>query len=183
MKLKNLKIKPKQNNMTHKEEILKAIEDEFKIIDHLYSKIPAGKLDFKPAEKTRTINELLRYLTWCGAATLKTFIEGDDDSPNFEIYKESSESAKDLKPENFPVAMDQQLDSIKKLFDKFNDEDLLTKNVMQPFGDKQPLGEAIIKTSVKHLTAYRMQLYLYLKILGVELNTVNCWIGEDATEG
>jgi hypothetical protein len=168
--------------MTQKENLIKAIEDEFKILKHLHTKIPDDKLEFKPADKTRTIYELLRYLTWCGQGTLKTFIEGDEDSPNFEIYKELSESAKDFKPENFPEAMDKQLISIKMLFEKFNDEDLVIKNVMLPFGVKQPLGEAIINTTIKHLTAYKMQLFLYLKILGIELNTVNCWIGEDATE-
>lgn len=168
--------------MTHKEQILKAIEDEFKILKHLHTKIPGDKLEFKPAENMRTIYQLLRYLTWCGLATLKSFIEGDEDSPNFESYKELSEAAQNFKPENFNDAMDAQLNSIKKLFEKFSDEDLLSKNVMMPFGDKMPLGEAIIKTTVAHMTAYRMQLFLYLKIMGVEVNTVNCWLGEDESE-
>ncbi|MEO8209125.1 MAG: hypothetical protein ABI840_01080 [bacterium] len=168
--------------MTHKEQMLITIEDEFRILKHLHTKIPEGKLEFKPAENMRTIFQLLRYLTWCGLATLKSFIEGDEDSPNFEFYKELSEAAQNFKTENFNEAMDTQLNSIKMLFEKFNDEDLLTKNVMMPFGDKLPLGEAIIKTTIKHMTGYKMQLFLYLKILGVEVNTVNCWLGEDESE-
>ncbi|MBK8551185.1 MAG: ClbS/DfsB family four-helix bundle protein [Ignavibacteria bacterium] len=168
--------------MTHKDQLLEAIKDEFKIIKHLYTKIPEGKLEFKPAEEMRTVFQLLRYFTWCGLVTLKTFIEGEEDSPNFGIYKELSEAAQNFKPENFNDVMDEQLNSINKLFEKFSDEDLLSKKVMMPFGDKLSLGEAIIKTTVKHMTAYRMQLFLYLKILGVEVNTVNCWIGEDESE-
>lgn len=172
----------KINNMTHKEQVLNAIEEEFKILKHLCIKIPEGKFEFKPAENMRTVNQLLKYLTWCGLATVKSFIEGDENSPNFEFYKELSDAVKNFKAENFNDAMDVQLNSIKMLFEKINDEDLLTKNVMMPFGEKLPLGEAIIKTTVKHMTAYRMQLFLYLKILGIELNTVNCWIGEDESE-
>ncbi|HMQ68168.1 MAG TPA: hypothetical protein PKA90_04010 [Ignavibacteria bacterium] len=165
--------------MTNKEQILKAIEDEFHIIDHLYSKIPEGKLDFKPAEETRTINDLLRYITWCSVGTLKTFMDGDDDSPNYEFYQEYSEKAKKMQTPDFPEEMKQQLDDIKKLFEKFTDKDLLDKMVMMPNQEKIPLGEALINTCVKHLTAYRMQLFIYLKILGVKLNTVNCWLGVD----
>jgi hypothetical protein len=168
--------------MTHKEQILKSIEDEFKILKHLNTKIPAVKLEFKAAENMRTVLQLLRYVTWCGLASLKSFIEGSSDSPNFEFYKELSDAALNFKAENFDAAMDAQLNSIKKLFEKFNDADLLSKNVMMPFGEKLPLGEAIIKTTVKHLTGYRMQLFLYLKILGIQLNTVNCWLGEDESE-
>jgi len=165
--------------MTNKEQILKSIEKEFKIIDHLYSKIPEGKSDFKPCENTRTIIELLRYITWCGLGTLKTFIDGDEDSPNYEMYKELLEKSKSMRFEDFPEAMNKQLEEIKILFEKFDDKDLLEKMVMMPNQEKYPLGESIIDTSVKHLTAYRMQLYIYLKILGVKLNTVNCWLGED----
>ncbi|MEZ4690369.1 MAG: hypothetical protein R3A12_09380 [Ignavibacteria bacterium] len=168
--------------MSYKEQILKAIEDEFKIIDHLYSKIPEGKFDFKPADETRTIIQLLRYITWCSVGTLKTFIDGDDDSPNYEFYREFSEKAKEMKTSDFPDAMKQQLTDIKKLFEKFSEKDLLDKMVMMPDQEKYPLGEAIINTSVKHLTAYRMQLFIYLKILGLKLNTVNCWLGLDPEE-
>ncbi len=168
--------------MTHKEQLLHSIEDDFKILKHLHTKIPAGKLEFKPAENMRTVYELLRYLTWCVLVTLKTFIEGDEDSPNFEFYKELSEAAQDFKSEDFNRAMDVQLGSIKKLFEKFSDEDLLSKVVMMPFGDKVPLGEGILNTTLKHITSYKMQLFLYLKILGVKMNTVNCWIGEDESE-
>ena len=168
--------------MTHKDQLLEAIEDEFKILKHLHSKIPEGKLEFKPAENMRTVFQLLKYVTWCGLATIKSFIEGDEDSPNFEMYKELSEAAQNFKSENFNDAMDAQLSSIKKIFDKFNDEELLSRRVMMPFGDKLPLGEAIVKTTIKHMTAYKMQLFLYLKILGAEINTVNCWLGEDESE-
>ena len=168
--------------MTYKEQLLKSIEDEIKIIKHLYGKIPEGKMEFKPAENTRTVIELLKYLTWCSVGTLKTFIDGDEDSPNYEMYKEFSENAKVMKPEDFEKRMNAQMESIKDLFNKFNDEDLLNKKVMMPYQDKITLGEAVINTSIKHLTAYRMQLYIYLKILGVEMNTVNCWFGEDASE-
>jgi len=168
--------------MTNKEQILKSIENEFKIIDHLYGKIPEGKSDFKPCEDTRTIIELLRYITWCSLGTLKTFIEGDDNSPNYEMYSELSENSKSMKFDEFPEAMKKQLEEIKILFRKFDDKDLLEKMVMMPDQEKYPLGESVINTSVKHLTAYRMQLYIYLKILGVKLNTVNCWLGEDIEE-
>ena len=98
------------------------------------------------------------------------------------MYRELSENSKSMKFDEFPEAMKKQLEEIKILFRKFDDKDLLEKMVMMPDQEKYPLGESVINTSVKHLTAYRMQLYIYLKILGVKLNTVNCWLGEDIEE-
>lgn len=165
--------------MTHKEQLYEAIKAEFKILNHLYNKIPEGKMEFKPGDEMRTIHQLLKYLTWSGAASLKGFIEGDENSPNFEIYSELSEANKDFKPENFIEYLDRELELIKTLFEKFDDKGLLEKKIMTPFGKKVSLGEGIINTTVKHMNAYKMQLYLYLKILGVKLDTGDCWIGEE----
>jgi len=53
---------------------------------------------------------------------------------------------------------------------------------MMPYREKWKLGEAIINPTVKHLNGIVCKLFLYLKILGVESSTVNCWLGEDASD-
>ncbi|MCC7159475.1 MAG: hypothetical protein IT281_08055 [Ignavibacteria bacterium] len=58
----------------------------------------------------------------------------------------------------------------------FADEDLLSKTVLIPWREKMPLGQAIIETSLKWLTGYKMQLYLYLRMNKLEVDTGDCWI-------
>jgi hypothetical protein len=49
------------------------------------------------------------------------------------------------------------------------------------FGRKASRGSMIVNLVLSHYTAYRMQLFLYLKSCGhEELNTLNLWVGMDA---
>jgi hypothetical protein len=49
------------------------------------------------------------------------------------------------------------------------------------FGQKASRGLWIVRLVLSHYTAYRMQLFLYLKASGrEELNTMNLWVGMDA---
>jgi hypothetical protein len=54
---------------------------------------------------------------------------------------------------------------------------LFQKGVVYPWtGIKAPLGEAIIATSVKWLSAYKLQLFLFIKLCGdQQLTTADAW--------
>ena len=52
------------------QEIIASFENDTRLINHLVSKIPADKYDWKPAEGSRTIRELLTYMARMGAAPL-----------------------------------------------------------------------------------------------------------------
>jgi hypothetical protein len=53
---------------------------------------------------------------------------------------------------------------------------------VEMFGRKASRGLWIMRLVLSHYTAYRMQLFLYLKASGrEELNTMNLWVGTDAS--
>ena len=52
--------------MISRQQFLDSVSREINIIKHLYTKIPAGTLDFRPSEKQRSTMELLRYLAASG---------------------------------------------------------------------------------------------------------------------
>ena len=161
--------------MTHKENLLNVIEKEISVIKTLSTKVTKEILDYAPMEGMRTTEEVMRYLTWCGSSTI-TFFLLDDPSKANENYTGFMEKAKSVTLENFKERMDEELTIIKNCFESISDEDLITKEVELPWKEPMMLGQAIMETTVKWLTGYKMQLYLYMKQNGIKLDTGDCWI-------
>ncbi|MGZ4048592.1 MAG: hypothetical protein ACXVPU_15580 [Bacteroidia bacterium] len=154
----------------YKQILLNSIIKEMKIIRRLSTKIPADKLDFRKKEGMRSTLELLQYLSSCGTGTILYWYRTDgSDFKTF--YAALNEKAKTVTLDNFATIMDSQIELITKLFDKITEEDLVTKEIDFPGGDKGILAQGIIETNIKWLTAYKMQLFLALK-LTVEENLV-----------
>ena len=161
--------------MSHKKNLLNVIEKEIDVIRTLSAKVTKEILSYKPKDGMRTTQEVMQYLTWCGSSTV-TFFLLNDPSKAKENYMKFMEDAKSVTFENFKERMDAQLAIIKDCFENITDEDLITKEVELPWKEPMVLGQAIIETTIKWLTGYKMQLYLYMKQNGIELNTGDCWI-------
>jgi len=164
----------------NKTQILDAIQEEHKILKHLFSKVKPEDLTFSPGEKMRNTDELLCYISNCAISTLNWYdiqLKNGDKENAFQKY---SERAKAMEINEFPSTLDRQYKECKDVLDEYSDEDLLNIKVKRIAGSECPLGQAIVNSSLKYLTSYRMQLFLYLKQNGrPELNTYNCWAGID----
>ena len=161
--------------MISKKELLSSVNEEVKIIKHLASKLKAKHLKYKPSEKQRTMLELLQYLSYCGSVATSFVITG-----NWDAYPKLSEGSKKINLKNFSAAMDSQMKTIEKLLKGFNDKDLSTKATKTPWGSPQKAGLGLANLTLKFLSCYRMQLFLYLKAVGFsELSYSNCWLGID----
>jgi len=159
-----------------KQFLLNSIIHEMKVIRRLATKIEAHQADYRPKENIRSITELLQYLSVAGTNTIRYWYRPDP-AVDFRTYvSEATINAKNITPKNFVAAMDQQIELITKLFDKITEDDLLNKEVDYPWGEKAKLGEAIINTSIKWLTGYKVQLFLKLKMSSdQELKTPDLW--------
>ena len=161
--------------MINKDHLLETALRECDICVHLHGKLPAGSLDYKPGENQRSTLELLQYLSICGFASAEAMVNG-----SWQNYESHAKKAEQLSADDFPAAMEEQKNKLKSLFAEITNEDLSTKTATVPWGQKLPLGQALIEILVKFLTAYRMQLFLYAKAAGNdELWTPNCWVGMD----
>ena len=162
--------------MISKQKLIESIEEEVRIVKHLATKIKAEHLKYRPAENMRTTQETLQYLSACGIAAIKS-----GTSENKEVVAAYLEQAKQVTLDTFAAAMDRELAEIKELLNSFSEEELLSRQVNFPWGQSEVLGMAFVNTTLKFLTAYRMQLFVYLKSAGMsELNTMNCWAGIDS---
>jgi len=165
----------------YKEHLLNNIEKEINICQRLYTKIPPGKMDFRPKEGLRSISELLQYLGIVGSALPYYWLkkQGTD---FFAFFGEIDKVAKTMPPEQFPVVMDAQMATIRDLLNEISEDDLMNKKIEYPWGGKAPMGEAIITTSIKFLTGYKLQLFSLIKLCDDQkLTTADAWFLTDLT--
>jgi hypothetical protein len=163
----------------YKHHLLNNIEKEINICRRLYTKIPPDQMDFRPKEGVRSILELLRYLTIVGSAMPAFWLKKDDTDFNT-FFDRIDKTSKTMPYERFPTAMEEQKASLRDLFDQINDEDLIHKEVVYPWGGQAPLGEAITATTIKFLTGYKLQLFLFIKLCDHQkLGTADAWFLTD----
>lgn len=159
-----------------KQFLLNSIVHEMKVIRRLATKIESNQADYRPKEGIRSITELLQYLSACGTNTIRYWYRTDPSIDFRTSISEAVTKAKEITPQNFVAAMDAQIDLVTKLFENITEDDLLNKEVDYPWGEKAKLGEAIINTSIKWLTGYKVQLFLKLKLSSdQELKTPDLW--------
>lgn len=159
----------------HKQQILQVLERETAVCKRLFTLIPKEMIDYAPKEGMRTTLELLRYMTWCAGSCVESYMETDAERLKG-IYGRNEEYGDTMRFEDFPVRMDEQMTKITMLLDEVTDEILLEKKVNLPWREQMTLGAAIMETSLKWLTGYKMQLFLYMRIYGLEVDTGDCWI-------
>lgn len=158
-----------------KDMLLKSIIKEMRIVKRLATKIPADKHDFRKKEGMRSTLELLQYLSGCGTGMIRYWYRTD--GSDFKTFMAGiRKPAEEITVANFPKVMDEQIDMITKLFANISEDDLLNKQIDYPWGETAVLAEGILETAVKWLTAYKMQLFLSLKLSSEEqLATPDLW--------
>jgi hypothetical protein len=165
--------------MISREQFLDAFGREVKSIKHLYTKIPAGSMDWKPLEDMRTTRHLLQYLSFIGTAHMDLYLNTwPTIQEAIEKVKEHSANSSSLQPEDFPAAMDKEFESMKAKIEAIPEEDFKTRMTMDFAGNKIPLVDALLG-DLRTFTAYRHQLFLYCRMNGAKIGTANNWRGVD----
>ena len=158
-----------------KQYLLNAIIKEMKICRRLYTKIPVEKMNFRPRHHTRSILEILQYLSFIGTAMLKYWSQ-EDETDFGKFFKSLTSASLNLTSDQFLPAMDEQIKIVTDLFNEISETDLYDKQVMCPWG-AMALGEAIIETEIKWLAAYKLQLFLYIKLsTDHSIATPDAWV-------
>lgn len=162
-----------------KEELLTAIKDEVRLMQHLVSKVDPGMLEYRPVPQTRTLLEVLRYITMFPGLHLRGTL-----APVFDMQawmqdfqtEDALSKARDL--DQVKEALAQQPAMAEGLLANYADDEF--RKELEMFGEKASRGVWVVRMVLNHYAAYRMQLFVYLKAAGrPELNTMNLWVGTD----
>jgi len=160
------------------EELKSTLSEEIRLIRHLATKLDPGRMEWRPSDGQRTTIELLRYLTLCGIGPVIAMLADD-----WELISGMAEEHEDMGLDGFDAAMEAQERQLHEALDGISASELQEREAKLPWGASMPLSQAFLTTSVRFLTAYRMQLFLYAKQSGAsELSTYNAWMGMDAPE-
>ena len=161
--------------MITKDQLAASMLRECDIAKHLFTKLPAGALDYRPTPGQRSTLELLRYLAICGIAGIRAMVEN-----NLHVVTDYKAQVAEMAAAEFPAAMDRQKAQISEYFANVDERTLETEQAKLPGAPPMPLGAALMNAPLKWLTAYRMQLFLYAKAAGAEeIGTANAWAGID----
>lgn len=161
--------------MYSKQQLTDSLIHECNVCKHLHTKLSGEGYEYRPTPAQRSSVELLRYLAVIGIASIKGFAES-----NMEAWRSYAAEVENMTAEEFPAAMDRQIERIREAMDALTDEQLATQESKLPNGTVTNLGAALINGTLKWLTAYKMQLFLYAKAAGAhEIGTPNCWAGID----
>ena len=158
--------------MITKQQYIESLVREVEIIKHLYEKVDSNKLDFRPTEKQRSTLELLQYLGRVLIVSIKGNISGDQN-----VYMELAKAPNDVTFENFISKMDEQANFVKETVGALSEEDLSKEHTI--WGNTASLAVHLLGV-LKTITAYKMQLFLYIKESGNHaIGTSNVWAGMD----
>jgi hypothetical protein len=112
----------------------------------------------------------MQYISAVGSGVMKSVLDGDTKS-----WSEYDEFRKSVNLENFSEKMDAELADMKANFAKFSDTDFSKE---ADFYGKATVATHMVNI-LRNFSAYRMQLFLYIKANGVSVNTMNLWGGMD----
>jgi hypothetical protein len=162
--------------MISKQDMLDSIQHEFNICKHLHGKFTPESMEYRPSPAQRSTLELMRYLSVLGIAATRSMAAKD-----WSIYGSYKERAANMAAEDFPAAMDRQIEELREYLDSFSDEEFNALTLTLPNGQELPVLLGLMNSILKWFTAYKMQLFLYAKANGrLEMDTFNAWFGVDA---
>jgi hypothetical protein len=160
-----------------KTELITALQAEVRIVLHLAGKIDRTKLDYRPTPKQRSTIELLRYLSMMGP-TLVRYLKTQ--AKDAEMWMTAAAAADRRDCDQAIAAIAAQAAEYAELLGDMSEADLRVET-MGVDGSPTTRGAALVTGVLASCTAYRMQLFLYLKSSGREdLGTMNLWAGIDA---
>lgn len=162
--------------MITRDELIDAMVHEINVARFIAGKIPADQWNWRPSPSQRSVLELAQYLSRAGVGSLTTHVNGNRNHVDAMVEK-----ANRVTPQTFGAAMESQAAEIRRVLGGVSHERLANDRVTLPWGGApMSLAAAILNSSLKYLTAYRMQLFLYAKQLSrEELGTAQAWAGRD----
>ncbi len=162
--------------MYSKEQLLKALQKEFTILKHLWTKVEHEQhLTHQFTDKQRTIKELMMYLAFSIEKQVQLIVRGEWDAA---VYGDMGSLSKDFDPTKFDDYLDIEYKKIHDMIEALTSDQLATQ--ISLFGATQTRAEFLVGYLLTMLGGYKMQLFLQLKhAWRAELGTSNLWGGVD----
>lgn len=155
-----------------KDEYLKFTEGIFKATRGLMKLTPEEKLDFKPMDGVMTIAQVLKHLAGSLGASLSMAVHNSwPDIPEEEMLPPAEKFPKSNSVEEAIKEIDQDWELLKEEFGKISEKKFNESKINVPW---MPYPQSFLEYMMQaqeHLSNHRMQLFIWLKLSGEQLNT------------
>ncbi len=143
----------------------------------LISLAPPERLAWKPGDvKVMTLGQLLKHLATC-PAHLATAAR-DAFPPAAEFSRANDEAVQQsATPAEAGPLLDSNYTAAVKAIEGLSEADFQRKEIAVPWGPPAPMHQALLAMAM-HQSNHKMQLFLYLKILGLPVNTMTLYAGK-----
>ncbi len=156
----------------NKKDFIELIQTTHAPLKGLVEMVPDDKLDWAPGKSFMTVGQVLKHISenW---SIIRMLVTGKWP------FTSEQQMADMMKLENIPScskteaiqAMERDLkDSLEYIEKEISQEDFFNKVVTAPWGFQGELWKAILMAQ-EHFLNHKMQLFLYLKMLGFPVNT------------
>lgn len=149
--------------------LLWAIKNQYRIFQHLATKVTEHNKDHRIAENTRSAEELLEYIAFQSPAQINLWVIGGRDE---NIYNNWVKKSQEYSYKDFWKAIDEALQYIESALSSLSEEELW--ETISLWGMTMTRAEFFTSYFLVFLGAYKTQLFLILKSSGlIELGTSN----------
>jgi uncharacterized damage-inducible protein DinB len=153
-----------------KNEFYEVVMENFRPAEKLIAMVPADKLNWQPGPTFMSLGQVICHLSDGLGGGLEMMLSGK--WPSMEEMEEG------MKLENLPSCSPQEaLDKLEKdrkilrqVLDGMSEDDFTNRVVSVPWGWKAKMERMAI-AFLEHFTNHKMQLFTYLKLLGLPVNT------------
>lgn len=134
--------------------------------------IPDDKLEFRPADHFMTIGHLLKHFSdnWSLIRMLAKDEWPDMSPEKMEEMMKLENIPSMAKPEALEAMKKDLEDAIAFMENEVSEEDLMNQHVKAPWGFEGELWKGVLM-AVEHQSGHKMQLHLYMKMLGLPVHT------------
>jgi len=158
-----------------KNEYYELVMEAFRPSETLIRMVPADKLDWRPGPTFMSLGQLIHHLSEPIGGGLRCLVTNQ-----WPFTPEQMEES--MKLENLPsCSVETALERLEKdkailreVLDSLSEEDFAQKPVSTPWGWKGKL-ESVAILFREHFTNHKMQLFTYLKLLGLPVNTATLY--------
>jgi hypothetical protein len=153
-----------------KNEFYEVVMENYRPAEKLIGMVPADKLGWRPGPTFMSVGQVICHLSDGFGGGFEMLLSGK--------WPSMDEMAEGMKLENLPSCTSQEaLDRLEKdkkilrqVLDGVSEEDFTNKVVSVPWGMAGKV-ERIAISFLNHLSNHKMQLFTYLKLLGLPVNT------------
>ena len=159
-----------------KDDFYQLVMDAYRPTESLVRMTPADKLDWKPGPTFMSLGQLICHVTSGIGADLDVLVTGN--------WPTTEEMAQAMRLENIPSCgveealgkLEKDKTTLREVLSGLTEDDFSDKIVSVPWGMQSKM-ERMALSFCEHLTNHKMQLFVYLKLLGLPVNTSTLYFG------